>query len=60
MSVVSHHTGTSLQPDWDRDGTCSDQVAMGHKFGVFGGEVEDYQWRNVVLDKFIYLPMISR
>jgi len=49
-----------LQPDWDRDGTCSDQVAMGHEFGVFGGEVEDYQWGNVVLDKFIYLPMISR
>lgn len=38
------NTRVRLQPDWDRDGACDDQVAMRYNHGVFGGEVEDYQW----------------
>ncbi|MGB1250249.1 MAG: GEVED domain-containing protein [Candidatus Promineifilaceae bacterium] len=33
-----------LQPDWDRDGVCNDQVGMRYQYGIAGGEVEDYQW----------------
>ena len=33
-----------LQPDWDVDGTCDDQVEMRYQYGIAGGEVEDYQW----------------
>ena len=33
-----------LFPDWDGDGSCTDQSAVQPAGAVFGGEVEDYRW----------------
>ena len=57
-----------LIPDWDGDSACDDQVTITPSAGLFGGEVEDYQWQltggTVVIPpapgtQSIYLPLIS-
>ena len=55
-----------LQPDWDLDGTCDDQVAMRYQYGIAGGEVEDYQWTLTnsgslpTLDQKVYVPIVMK
>jgi hypothetical protein len=41
---VVYNARIRLVPDWNGDGFCDDQVALSPSGGVFGGEVEDYQW----------------
>lgn len=56
-----------LIPDWDADGACDDQVAISPALGLFGGEVEDYNWLltggTVVIppttnNQDLYLPVV--
>jgi hypothetical protein len=41
---VVNNARIRLMPDWDGDGLCDDQAPLAPAGGVFGGEVEDYQW----------------
>lgn len=56
-----------LVPDWDGDGSCTDQPAVQPAGSVFGGEVEDYSWvfdaaGNPIqpVSYFIFLPLVVR